>query len=41
MTGRMGFMGNLTAGEIISQIINVKERAKVLPTQSLWGWESL
>lgn len=25
MTGRMGFSSNLTAGEIISQIINVKE----------------
>ncbi len=25
MTGRIGFKGNLTAGEIISQVINVKE----------------
>ncbi|MHC1780448.1 MAG: 23S rRNA (adenine(2503)-C(2))-methyltransferase RlmN [Bacteroidales bacterium] len=26
MTGRMGFLGNLSAGEIISQIMNVEER---------------
>lgn len=29
MTGRMGFSSNLTAGEIISQIINVKESAQL------------
>jgi 23S rRNA (adenine2503-C2)-methyltransferase len=29
MTGRMGFKGHLTAGEIISQIINVKESDKL------------
>lgn len=29
MTGRMGFRGNLTAGEIISQIINVKESESI------------
>lgn len=29
MTGRMGFKGNLTAGEIISQIINVDESEKL------------
>lgn len=29
MTGRMGFKGNLTAGEIISQIINVEEFEKL------------
>lgn len=39
MTGKQGFKGNLSSGEIINQVLSVEESAS-LTTSSIWVWAS-